>query len=99
MKAALLLLLAAAPASADLVVGHGQTELRLMPGPCVHVATMIRIHPDHRPRFKKLQATVGGKLLFGCWTALPEQDAAYVIFEGSPGFVVPMASLRDEPGA
>ena len=99
MKALALLLLAAAPASADLVLGQGQTELRLMPGPCVHVATMIRIHPDHRPRFRKMQATVSGKLFFGCWTELAEDRAAYILMEGSPGFAVPMASLRDEPGA
>lgn len=97
MKSVLLALaLAAGPVSADLVARKGANELRLMHGPCVHVATMIRIHPDHRKDFKKLQAVNAGKLFFGCWTLLREEGVVWVLIEDSPGFSLPLDAFKEE---
>ena len=52
---------------ADLVAAHQGNELRLMPSPCVHGGILGLLKPEHRPLFKKGQATVGEKTYYACW--------------------------------
>lgn len=92
------LVLLTMPARADLVATNSaKDELRLMPGPCIHGGTLGLIAEEWRSRFKKAQADIGGRLVFGCWIDTGE-GWYWVIFETGQGIAYPITSFLDQPG-
>lgn len=92
-------LLCSMPAGADLVARNGENELRLMPTACVHGQTLGRLNPEWRSRFKKAQATLGGRLHFGCWINVPDENGiVWVLLEGGDGFALSIGAFSDQPG-
>ena len=93
--------LLAGGAQADVLIarGDGPDELRLYEGACVHGGTLARIDPARRDEFRKAQAEVNGKLLFGCWAEVPDADGIFfVLLEGGPGFVMQRRAFNFSPG-
>lgn len=95
---AFLLMLAGGGLRAELVAGHGSSELRLYDSPCVHGATLAALKEEWRPKFHKAIGTVEGKTVFGCWIEAQE-GVLYILMEGSDeGFMAPLSAFRDDPG-
>lgn len=94
----ILSLLLAIPAQADLVVSRGKDELRLMTTPCVHGGVLGMLKPEWRDKFKKAQATVGGKMFYACWIDIPEDQAVWVLYEDGDGKDYPLAVFTESPG-
>lgn len=86
--------------SGVLITQSGSDELRLYDGACTHGGTLARISPDKRSTFRKAQAEVSGKLLFGCWTEIPgRDDLLWVLLEGAQGLALPRAAFHSLPEA
>ena len=91
-------LLAAGPAMADLVATNsGGDELRLMNSPCVHGGILGHLKEEYRPKFKKAQAWIGGKMHYACWIDTNE-GAYFVMWESGEGSAFPVTSFIDQPG-
>jgi hypothetical protein len=91
-------MLAASTAMADLVATNTRgDELRLMPAPCTNEAVLDQIKPEHRDKFQKAQASIGGKTFAGCWVDTGE--GAYLIFyaDGDRS-VMPVTVFVNQPG-
>jgi hypothetical protein len=91
-------LLTAGPAFADLVATNQRgDELRLMPTACTNEAVLEQIKPEHRDKFQKAQASIGGKTFAGCWVDTGE--GAYLIFyaDGDRS-VAPVTIFTNQPG-
>jgi hypothetical protein len=91
-------LLTAGPAFADLVATNQRgDELRLMPVACANEAVLEQIKPEHRDKFQKAQASIGGKTFAGCWVDTGE--GAYLIFyaDGDRS-VMPVTVFVNQPG-
>jgi hypothetical protein len=91
-------LLAAGPAMADLVATNkGGDELRLMPGRCVHGGILGHLAEEWRPKFKKGQAWIGGKLHFVCWIDTGDGDY-FVMGESGASHFYPITMFIEQPG-
>jgi hypothetical protein len=91
-------MLAACTAMADLVATNTRgDELRLMPVACTNEAVLEQIKPEHRDKFQKAQASIGGKIFAGCWVDTGE--GAYLIFyaDGDRS-VMPVTVFVNRPG-
>ncbi len=53
---------------------------------------------EWRPKFKKAQATIKGKLYFACWIETPEDDLNFVVYEDGTDMEIPIAAFTMEPG-
>lgn len=93
---AIVLMLVAGPARADLVVRNRESgaELRLLDTQCSHGGTLGHIKPEWRAKFKNLRYRgADGQLHYGCW--MQRGDTAIVMMEDGSGGGLPMAKLHD----
>jgi hypothetical protein len=99
MKALALILALCTPlAYADKVATNGGDELRLFDSPCAHGETLAWLDPQWRGKFKRAQALIGGKTVFGCWIDVPEHMAYFIRLENTEGFAIPMLAFTEQPG-
>lgn len=82
---------------ADLVARNGANELRLMPGACSHGGILGQLREEWRPKFRKGQATIEGKLHFACWIDTFE-GAYFVIWESGESSLLPITGFIEVPG-
>jgi hypothetical protein len=91
-------LMAAGPAAADLVATNPRgDELRLMPVACTNEAVLDQIKPEHRDKFQKAQASIGGKTFAGCWVDTGE-GAYIVFFSDGDRLILPVTAFINQPG-
>jgi hypothetical protein len=91
-------MLAASTAMADLVATNTRgDELRLMPAPCTNEAVLDQIKPEHRDKFQKAQASIGGKTFAGCWVDTGE-GAYLVFFSDGDRLILPVTAFINQPG-
>jgi hypothetical protein len=95
---AIVLLLSWGGAWADLVIRTTTSELRLMQSPCVHGGILGGLKPEWRPKFKKAQAVVAGKLYFACWIETPDDDLNFIVYEDDSDIELPRSAFTLEPG-
>lgn len=92
----LLLVLAAAPAAADLVASTDSGETRLMAAPCDHPAILFHLNAATAARKpQKLRSIDGWTVRGGCW--LREEDGSLTLLHEDGTVTNPPASrFRDD---
>jgi hypothetical protein len=55
------------------------------------------LKPEWRPKFKKAQATVGGRMFYACWIDTGE-GVYWVAWEDGTSAGYPVGAFLDEPG-
>jgi hypothetical protein len=83
---------------ADLVATNPRgDELRLMPAACTNEAVLEQIKPEHRDKFQKAQASIGGKIFAGRWVDTGE-GAYLVFFSDGDRLILPVTAFINQPG-
>lgn len=98
LLAALLVAMMAAPAYADKIARAGNAEIRLFPGACVHGGTLAQLKPEHRDKFHKMQGSVNGRVVYGCWVDIEEDGVYWMLFEDGTDIALRYESFKEVPG-